>query len=156
MTRTLAGSMLWVSWPLIGVTVAVYAVLLVFHYRFRHRFIALVTGPCPPRERQLWDFLFFTTQGIITVLIVPIAGVLLAYAFLMIPAAIAALFTRSWGGAVLLGWSVGFAACLGGLLASYHFDLPYGPSLVLALGACFLGALAVRACRPPAAREGRP
>jgi ABC-type Mn2+/Zn2+ transport system permease subunit len=55
---------------------------------------------------------------------------------------------------VLLGWSVGFAACLGGLLASYHLDLPYGPSLVLALGACFLGALAVRACRPPTAHGG--
>ena len=51
----------------------------------------------PVEHRRRWDFLFFTTQGIITVLIVPVAGVLLAYAFLMIPAAIAAMFTRSWG-----------------------------------------------------------
>jgi len=139
-TMTLAGAMLWVSWPLVAVTTAVYVVLLVFHYTFRRRFIDLVEGH-PDGGDTLWDFLFFTTQGIITVLIVPIAGVLLAYAFLMIPAAIAAMFTKDWGRAVLLGWSVGFAACLIGLSSSYFLDVPYGPSLVLALGFAFVCAL---------------
>ena len=43
-------------------------------------------------------------------LIVPIAGVLLAYAFLMIPAAIATLFTKDWGRGLKLGWGIGFIA----------------------------------------------
>lgn len=88
--------------------------------------------------------MLFTTQGIITVLIVPIAGVLLAYTFLMIPAAIAAMFTTRWAGAVIIGWSAGFTACVIGLCSSYFFDLPYGPSLVLCLGFFFAIAIVIR------------
>ena len=92
--------------------------------------------------------MFFITQGIITVLIVPIAGVLLAYAFLMIPAAIGVLFTRGWGSGLAIGWTTGFAASLIGLLLSYFLRLPYGPSLVLALGIFFFGALILRIIVP--------
>jgi zinc/manganese transport system permease protein len=145
-TKTLAGSMLWVSWPIVGVTAAVYLVLLVFHYVYRRQFIALAEGSA--RQEKLWDFLFFTTQGIITVLIVPVAGVLLAYAFLMIPAAIAAMFTRRWGLGVLAGWGLGLAACVIGLTLSYFHDLPYGPTLILSLGALFAAALVVRVALP--------
>jgi zinc/manganese transport system permease protein len=139
--------MLWASWTLVGVTAGVYVVLLLFHVRFRHRFIELTERPEALRNQKLWDFLFFTTQGIITVLIVPIAGVLLAYSFLMIPAAIAAMFSRGWAAAVVVGWSAGFVACLLGIAASYFWDLPYGPTLVLSLGLFFLGAVVVRSLR---------
>ncbi len=151
-TKTLAGSMLWVNWPLVAITAAVYIVLLLFHYRFRHKFIALTENPESLRHRRYWDFLFFATQGIIAVLIVPIAGVLLAYAFLMIPASIAAMFSKGWLRAIIIGWSVGFAACIFGLILSYNADLPYGPTLVLALGICFLGAVAIKSLKPALAR----
>jgi zinc/manganese transport system permease protein len=143
-TKTLAGSMLWVTWPLVCVTAVVYIVLLIFHCIFRRKFIGLVENPHSIEREKFWDFILFTTQGIITVLIVPIAGVLLAYAFLMIPAAIAAMFTKKWAGAVLIGWSAGFVACLIGLCSSYFFDLPYGPSLVLCLGLFFVFAMVIR------------
>jgi len=143
-TKTLAGSMLWVTWPLVCVTTLVYIILLAFHCKFRHKFINLAENPSEIKNERLWDFLLFTTQGIITVLIVPIAGVLLAYAFLMIPAAIAAMFTRRWAGAVIIGWSAGFIACVIGLCSSYFFDLPYGPSLVLCLGFFFAVAIVIR------------
>lgn len=142
--KTLTGYLSWVSWPLVIVTIIVYLALLLFHYQYRHKFIALAENPQTLASEKLWDFLFFTTQGIITVLIVPIAGVLLAYAFLMIPAAIAAMFTRKWASAVIIGWSIGFLACIAGLFSSYVFSFPYGPSLVLALGVFFIGAIAVR------------
>ncbi len=143
-TQTLAGVMLWVSWPLVIVTVVVYAVLAIFHYRFREKFISITERRRDLPNENSWDLLFFISLGIITVLIVPIAGVLLAYAFLMIPAAIATLFTRKWGKALRIGWSVGFIASLVGLFSSYSFDLPYGPTLVLTLGAFFMGALVLR------------
>jgi zinc/manganese transport system permease protein len=142
-TKTLAGSMLWVTWPLVAVTTVVYVLLLLFHYRFRRKFIKLAEHAGTQNEK-FWDFLLFTTQGIITVLIVPIAGVLLAYAFLMIPAAIAAMFTKKWAKAVIIGWAAGLVACLMGLCSSYFFDLPYGPSLVLCLGIFFIGAIVIR------------
>ena len=170
--KTLSGSMLWVTWPLVAVTTLAYAALIAFHWKLRARFIALTDDPGGVRSPKLWDFLFFTTQGIITVLIVPVAGVLLAYAFLMIPAAIALLFTRDWTRALALGWGAGFAACLLGLSSSYWFKWPYGPTLVLSLGVVFVCAVFVRAflptssaeateadrslgeCRPTGAREG--
>ena len=144
LTKALTGSMLWVTWPLVATTFAVYAVLIAFHYAFRRRFLALVQEDGHAPRSKLWDFLFFATQGIITVLIVPIAGVLLAYALLMIPAATAAMFRRDWGPALLLGWSVGLLSCLTGLAGSYYFDWPYGPSLILCLGAAFVGAAFIR------------
>lgn len=147
-TKTLAGAMLWVSWPLVGVTVIVYIALLVFHFVFRSQFIGLTQNGGGVKYERLWDFLFFVSQGIITVLIVPVAGVLLAYAFLMIPAATAAVFTNKWRGAVVLGWSLGFVACLIGLGASHRFDLPYGPTLVLALGMLFVGSVFLRSVLP--------
>ena len=140
-TTTLSGSLLWVSWPLVTVTAVVYILLLIFHYIFRERFIALAENPQSLKNEKLWDFIFFTTQGIITVLIVPIAGVLLAYAFLMIPAATAAIFTRKWAKAVLIGWSVGFIACVLGIGSSYLWNFPYGPTLVLFLGLFFVCAM---------------
>ena len=149
-TKTLSGSMLWVTWPLVGVTVFVYVVLLLFHYKFRHKFIALAEKSPGMQNEKSWDFLFFATQGVITVLIVPIAGVLLAYAFLMIPAAIAAMFTKKWGTAVVLGWSVGFIACAMGLSLSYFCNLPYSPTLILSMGSFFIIAVIVRSLIPKA------
>lgn len=146
-TKTLSGSMLWVNWKLVGITVAVYLLLIAFHYRFREKFIKLSENPDEISHQRLWDFLFFATQGIITVMVVPIAGVLLAYSFLMIPAAIAGMFSRRWIRATVLGWAVGLIACLTGLVASYYWDLPYGPSLVLSLGLFFLVAVVIRSVR---------
>jgi len=143
-TKTLAGSMLWVTWPLVCVTAVVYILILIFHFKFRRKFIDLAEKPDAVKNERFWDFLLFVTQGIITVLIVPIAGVLLAYAFLMIPAAIAAMFTKKWAPAVVIGWSIGFIACLIGLCCSYSFNLPYGPSLVLSLGVFFIAAIIIR------------
>jgi zinc/manganese transport system permease protein len=105
-------------------------------------------------DRMLWDFLFFLSQGIITILIVPVAGVLLAYGFLMIPAAIGVIFTRRWPLGLLIGWTSGMAACLLGLFFSYGSDSPYGPSLVLAMGLFFLVALAVRGLLSTTASRG--
>ena len=147
-TKTLTGAMLWVSWPLVATTAGVYMLLILFHWKFRNQFIALVENRDKGNKTGFWDFLFFVTQGIITVLIIPIAGVLLAYAFLMIPAAIAIMFSKGWGHAILLGWSAGFVACLMGLSASYIFNFPYGPSLVLALGAFFAFAVIIRILFP--------
>lgn len=148
LTQTLAGCMLWVNWHLVTVTVFFYIILAVFHYKFRYKFIAITEKKASIKNENFWDLLFFITLGIITVLIVPIAGVLLAYGFLMIPAAIALLFTKEWGTALRIGWGVGFIASLAGLFSSYFFELPYGPSIVLSLGLFFMCAIVFRALFP--------
>jgi len=147
-TQTLSGCMLWVSWPLVLVTIIVYLFLSAFHLKYREKFIAITENSGKIDNENFWDLLFFISLGIITVLIVPIAGVLLAYAFLMIPASIALLFTKDWGRALKIGWIVGFAASLLGLFSSYFFGFSYGPSMVLSLGLFFTGAILIRALLP--------
>jgi len=145
-TQTLSGCMLWINWPLVWVTAIAYAILALFHYRYRHKFIAITEGN-QDHNSDHWDLAFFISLGIITVLIVPIAGVLLAYSFLMIPAAIGLLCTHDWKRALRIGWGVGFLASILGLLSSYFLNLPYGPTLVLLLGLFFLGTIGLRLSR---------
>ena len=141
---SMQGNLDWVSWDLVFVTAGVYAVLLIVHFVLRRHFIALAEKPETVSHPLLWDFFFFATQGVITVLIVPVAGVFLAYVFLMLPAAVAAMFTRRWGRALALGWSVGFVSCAVGLTTSYHTGWPYSPSVVLAMGGAFFVAIILR------------
>ena len=145
----LQGNMAWVSWSLVIITALVYVLLLAVHFAFRRDFVALVERPERVRRPVLWDFFFFLTQGVITVLIVPVAGVFLAYVFLMLPAAVAVMFVGGWGRALAFGWLVGFAGCAIGLTASYHTGWPYGPSLVLSMGLFFVAALVLRSLRRP-------
>ena len=154
--KTLVGSMLWVSWPLVGTTIAVYTVLAVLHYAFRRFMLQLTDDPAKLKHYTLWNFLFFLSQGIITILIVPVAGVLLAYGFLMIPAAIGTLFSRRWASALIVGWASGMGACLLGIVYSYRTDSPYGPSLLLAMGLFFVVALTIRAFVGPIDHETIP
>ena len=152
---TLKGDLDFVTWGLVKVTVIVYLLLLVFHYIFRKKFIALAEKPEAVKNAWFWDFLFFLSQGIITILIVPVAGVFLAYVFLMLPAAMATMFKSQWKSALILGWSLGFIACALGLFASYNiWDLrffenwPYSCTLVVFMGAFFLTALLIRCIKP--------
>jgi len=152
--NTLQGSMTWVSWPLVLTTCTAYAVLSAFHFRFRNTIIAFTNNPQLTTHRRRWDFLFFLSQGIITILIVPVAGVLLAYGFLMVPAAIGLLFSRNWKTSLIVGWLAGFAACTCGLIISYRTDSPYGPSLLLAMGTTFLTILVFKLIKTDIHRGG--
>ena len=147
-TQAMSGCMLWVNWHLVMVTVFVYVVLAIFLYKYNDKFIAISERKIKVKNENLWDLWFFICQGIITVLIVPIAGVLLAYGFLMIPAGIATLFTKQWGKGLRIGWTVGFIASMVGLFSSYFFNFSYGPSLVLSLGLFFIIALTIRMLLP--------
>jgi zinc/manganese transport system permease protein len=75
---------------------------------------------------------------------VPIAGVLLVFSFLVVPAAIAFQFTRRYGALAIVSWLVGAAASAAGLLVSFRYDLPTGPMVVVMFGLLLLLAGAAR------------
>ena len=93
-----SGSLLWVSWPAIVRLAAVYAVIGVFHWVLRRRFLTISFQPETALANgwsiRWWDFLFYLSFGIVITFSVPIAGVLLVFSFLVVPAAIAFQFTR--------------------------------------------------------------
>ncbi len=72
-----------------------------------------------------------------------IVGILLITSLLIIPAAAARRFARNPEGMAALASAIGVAAVLGGLLASLAWDLPGGPSVVVAAAALFLASALV-------------
>ena len=144
--ETLAGTILWVTWPTIGKTALIYGGIGILHIMFRKRFFQISFRPDEAygenRRVRLWDFLFYLTFAFVITSSVAIAGVLMVFSFLVIPAVIANLFADRIGPRLAIGWTVGLLACLAGLAGSYRMDMPSGPAVVTALGvALILAAL---------------
>ena len=66
---------------------------------------------------------------------VQIAGVLLVFGFLVIPAVAGVMATPRTGRALAIGWAFGFLASVAGLLGSVRWDMPAAPSILVALTA---------------------
>jgi zinc/manganese transport system permease protein len=144
----LTGSLLWVTWPTIVKTGILYAILGFGHWMLRQRFFTISLTPQDAEARgwrvAWWDFLFYALFGLVVTSSVAIAGVLVVFSFLVIPAVIAFLFTER--PRMLLGtaWCVGTLATLAGLAVSYRYDLPTGPLIVCAFAAALILAFPVR------------
>jgi len=137
----LAGSILFVSWETILVSAVVFALIGAFHWRFRRQFFQISLDPGGAEAQgvslRLWDFLFYASLGFAVTSAVSIAGVLLVFSYLVIPAVVAMLFADGIRARLLIGWIVGTLVSAIGCSVSYFGDLPSGPTIV----ACFGGAL---------------
>jgi zinc/manganese transport system permease protein len=136
--ESLVGAILWVTWPTVFKTAVIYAIVGALHIALRRRFLQISFHPeeayAEGRRVRLWDFIFYITFAFVITSSVAIAGVLLVFAFLVIPAIIATLYATRISARLTIGWAVGIAACLIGLVASYRFDMPSGPAVVSCLG----------------------
>jgi zinc/manganese transport system permease protein len=65
-------------------------------------------------------------------------GTLMAVGLMMLPAAAARFWARRIGPMLLTATLIGLLSSLAGLLASYHANLPTGPSIILAAGLLYL------------------
>ncbi len=70
-------------------------------------------------------------------------GTLMAVGIMVLPAATARLWARSVPALMALATGLALAACVVGLLLSYHLDWPTSPTIVIVLGAGYLLSLAV-------------
>ena len=144
----LTGALLWVPWPTIAKTGAIYVLIGLFHWIFRHRFLTISLDPARAEAERWhvrwWDFLFYTSFGFVITSSVAIAGVLLVFSFLIIPSVIGVIFAGSIRGRLLIGWSVGAAVSMIGLTLSYGYDFPSGPAVVVTFGGALLAASIIR------------
>jgi zinc/manganese transport system permease protein len=144
----LSGSLLWVTWPEIVKTAVIYAVIGAVHWALRDRFITISMRPTEASRRGWsvagWDFLFYSLFGVVVTSSVAIAGVLVVFSFLVIPAVIAFLFTSQPGKLISIAWATGTLATIGGLYASYKTDFPTGPTVVCAFALALVLAFVVR------------
>ena len=137
----LVGNILLTTWPSIGKTAAVYAGIGAFHFIFRKQFLEISAdaegAAARGRRVALWDFLFYASFGLVITVSVAIAGVLLVFTFLVVPGAVAFMFSDRLSVRIALAWSMSTACSAAGMLVSYFGDLPTGPSVVV----CFAGVL---------------
>ncbi|HXM75979.1 MAG TPA: metal ABC transporter permease, partial [Thermoanaerobaculia bacterium] len=104
----LVGNILSVTWPELAKTAALYALVGLFHYIFRRRFLAISMDQHAAEQQglniRLWDFLFYMSFGFVVTSSVAIAGVLLVFCFLIVPSVTAMLFTERLGPRLAIGW----------------------------------------------------
>ena len=153
----LVGNILAVSWAEVGETAALYALISVFHYIFRRRFLLISMDPDKAQAEGLslrfWDFLFYASFGFVVTWSVSIAGVLLVFCYLIVPSVAAMLYADRIGPRLAIGWSMGTIVSILGMYFSVQFDLPTGATIVCTFG---LVLVIMAALRPLIARRTAP
>lgn len=144
----LVGNILSTPWRDLAKTAALYAVVGVFHYVFRERFLLISRNEAEAVRRgwnvKFWDFLFYASFGFVVTSSVAIAGVLLVFSFLIVPSVAAMLFSDRLGVRLAIGWTMGVIVSAVGVWLSFTLDLPTGAAIVATFGAALLVLAAVR------------
>jgi zinc/manganese transport system permease protein len=139
--QILTGNILTVSWEELRWAIPLYAAVGLAH---------------PPVARAIqrrfgggWlsEFAFYAAFGLVVTSSVGLAGVLLVFAFLIIPAAIGVLHAERFRGQLLVAWIAGTGVAMAGLAASFAWDLSTGATLVCAFGVALVIAGIARRLR---------
>ena len=113
------------EWPL----KSLYSFVALIHYLFRK---PLLKSSFEQKSHWKWDFLFYSLFGVLITSSVQVAGVLLVFSFLIVPAVLSSLFSfKTFFSRLLFGWLAGLILSLLGLGLSYYLDLPAGGLIVV-------------------------
>src|SRR5438477_3281521 len=136
--KILVGSLLTVGASEVAKIAALYAAIALLHWFVRRPLLAASSETLPFGQDKLsvslWDFVFFLSFGIVVTSSVTIAGVLLVFSFLIVPAVIGTMFSDKVRVVLPIAWVVGVLASAAGLAGSYALDLPTGATMVAAFG----------------------
>jgi zinc/manganese transport system permease protein len=119
---------------------ALYAAIGAFHWWCRRPFLLISLDPEAAFRAgwrvPIWDFLFYASFGVVVTSSVRVAGVLLVFSYLVVPALAGLALGGPVGRRLAVGWAFGAAVSVLGLLASAWLDLPTGATI-----ACMFGGL---------------
>jgi len=124
--QILTGNILTSGLGDVAAIVPLYLTIALIHFLLRGR-LAQSSSP-------FWEFVFYATFGIVVTSSVALAGVLLVFSFLIIPAAIGVMFAATLPRQLAIGWIAGILTSAAGFAASFAFDLPTGAAIVCAFG----------------------
>jgi zinc transport system permease protein len=102
--------------------------------------LAVAAGISPKREQLLLTLALALTVAIA----IKVVGALLISAMLLLPSASARSLSRTPEAMALWAVLIGVLAVFGGLMGSYWFDTPTGPSIVAAAALIFTVSLPLR------------
>lgn len=136
------GDILWARWADVVKLAALYSLVGAVLWYWRRQFWRVSCAESNTRAIGMhvarWDFFFYVCFALVITSSVQVAGVLVVFALLIVPA----LCGRLWGGSfrrsLFTAWGVGVSASSSGLLLSWCYDLPTGPSIVVVLSAMCL------------------
>ncbi len=135
------GELLWVQPHMVIKTAIIYALVGLFHFTFRKKFMAIsfdaAAADASGMNVRFWDFLFYMSFGFVITSSVAIAGVFLVFSYLVIPSVGAMLVTDKLGKRLALGWIGGAVISFYGVKLSWSTGLPTSPLIVV----LFAGAL---------------
>ncbi len=134
----LVGNLLAVRGPEVIEVATLYALVGVFHWLCRRPFFLISADPKAAFQQgwrvRLWDLLFYASFGVVVTSSVRIAGVLLVFSYLIVPALAGTAIGSTVGTRLLVGWGFGTAVSVIGMAASAALDLPTGATVVCAFG----------------------
>ncbi|MEO8577715.1 MAG: metal ABC transporter permease [Gemmatimonadales bacterium] len=134
----LTGDILNVTKAEIAQRALLFAGLGAFYAAFHRRFVLISSDPdqaiAGGTKVWLWDFMFYAAFALVVVSFVRVAGVLLTFAYLIVPAVCGTMLAERWSRRLMIGWVVAVISSLLGLWSSYLLDLPTGAAIVCASG----------------------
>ena len=138
----LVGSLLSVAPEHVAKVAALYAAVGAVHWALRRPFLMISTDPDAAYRQgwrvRLWDFVFYATFGVVVTSSVRVAGVLLVFSYLIVPALAGIMLGGGITARLLTGWAFGTAVSVLGIATSAALDLPTGATVVCAFGAMLL------------------
>lgn len=126
----LVGKILWVTWDDVTKTAIIYFFVASIHYIFRKKLIRASLDKNGATSFW-WDFLFYALFGVVITSSVGVAGILLVFSFLVVPAIISMQISSKISSQLVIGWGIGIVLCVVGMSVSYAQDLPAGAVLVV-------------------------
>jgi zinc/manganese transport system permease protein len=154
--QMLVGNILLVTPFEVGKCFALFFGVGLLHFVLRKNFLLVSYDRDGAWKQGLrvrwWDFLFYAAFGLVVTSFVRIAGVLLVFSYLIVPAVCGINLAGSLSRRLLIGWLIALIGGVGGLFFSFWWDLPSGAAIVCTFGALLilvsLGALLKsRACQ---------
>lgn len=136
----LVGSILTVTPEAILSAAALFAVIGIFHFFKRDRFLELSFKQNTDKKySKFWEFLFYASFAVAVTSAVKICGVLMVFVFLVVPSVYAALVTNKGViNRLLHGWLFGIIGSAAGLALSFQLDTPTGATIVCTFGLMLL------------------
>ena len=135
---------------------ALFAVVGILHFVLRESFLLVSFDRDAAYEKGLrvrwWDFLFYAAFGLVVTSFVRIAGVLLVFSYLIVPAVCGINLARKLSARLLIGWMIALIGGIGGLFFSFWWDLPSGAAIVCTFGALLVVISLFALLRPTSAR----
>jgi zinc/manganese transport system permease protein len=135
----LVGNILLVTPREVWERFALFAAVGVFHFIFRRNFLLVSFDREGAYQKGLrvrrWDFLFYVVFGLVVTSFVRIAGVLLVFSYLIVPAVCGINLAARIRNRLLIGWVIALIGGVAGLFLSYWWDLPSGAAIVCTFGA---------------------